>query len=69
VDENLDRDDWVWEVELEGDRKLSVEREGNQVMVWQPQGDMRPLHLTRSEALALAEALRRQAELLKPERQ
>lgn len=64
-----ERDDLVWEITLEGDKELSVEREGNKIVVWQPQGDLRPIYLSPSEALALAVGLRKQAELLKPERQ
>jgi hypothetical protein len=61
-------DELSWEIRLEGDRALRVDRDGKCILVWQPKSEARPISLTGPEALALAEALRRQAELLRPER-
>lgn len=56
-----------WDIEVGNEKTVSVQRDGDLVVVFQNYGDAPPIYLTRGEAMAMSEALRRTAQLIAPE--
>lgn len=56
-----------WDIEIGDGKLVTVHWDGDIVVVFQNYGNQAPICLTRHEALALSEGLRRTAELIAPE--